>query len=522
MKGRSRPTAWRSLRQLGPVTTCACGSHGCPQRRHRSSEAAPAAGGCRTPPCEVANLAASKYIARQRPLPRVTNRRLKTEDRQPSEPGRLWQADFPFAPSRVPVFYGWVIVAISTLAIIFSIPGQTMGFSVFTDILMEQLGLSRVQLSSAYFIGTILSGFTLPYLGRVFDRIGARRMVVYAAGSTALVLFYLSQSRRLLDAVPFVERTVAAFLIITLGFYLIRASAQGVLTMASRNAIGKWFDYHRGIALAVSGVAVSFAFSFAPQGLDLLIGRFGWSGAWIVLGVLTLVVMASLGWLLLRDNPEECGLLMDGAAGTGQRRQQNADAVAHRDYSRPEALRTWAFWAFNLSFAFWSMFGTAATFHIVSIGGMSGHARSEIIGYFVPMAVISVLTNIFCGWVSTHIRLKYLLLMMNIAALAAVYGTLDLDTGVGLAFFVGGFGVCGGAFAALSGIVWPRFFGRTSLGAISGVGMSSMVIGSGIGPLFFSLSMKLSGSYDLAFYLSAIIPALLLAGSFWADNPQRQ
>ena len=467
---------------------------------------------------------ARQYIARQEPYPRLSNRLLNSDDQHESEQSRLWQADFPFAPSRFPIFYGWVIVAISTLAIIFSIPGQTMGFSVFTDILMEQLGLSRVQLSTAYFVGTILSGFTLPYLGRVFDRIGARRMVVYAAGATALVLFYLSQSRRLLDAVPFVERTVAAFLIITIGFYLIRASAQGVLTMAARNAIGKWFDYHRGSALAVSGVAVSFAFSFAPQGLDLLIGRFGWSGAWIVLGILTLAVMASLGWLLLRDNPEECGLLMDGVApdSAGQRRQQHADAIAHRDYSRPEALRTWAFWAFNLSFAFWSMFGTAATFHIVSIGETSGHPRSEIIGYFVPMALISVLTNIFCGWVSTHIRLKHLLLMMNVAALAAVYGTLVLDSGIGLAFFVTGFGVCGGAFAALSGIVWPRFFGRASLGAISGVGMSSMVIASGIGPLFFSLSMKLSGTYEPALYLSAILPALLLAGSFWADNPQRQ
>ena len=168
------------------------------------------------------------------------------------------------------------------------------------------------------------------------------------------------------------------------------------------------------------------------------------------------------------------------------------------------------------------MFGTAATFHIVSIGEINGHPRSEIIGYFVPMAAISVLTNIFCGWVSTHIRLKHLLLMMNIAALAGVYGVLELDSRAGLWFFIGGFGVCGGAFAALSGIVWPRFFGRASLGSISGVGMSSMVIASGIGPLLFSLSMKLSGSYEAALYLSALFPTLLIVGSLWADNPQRR
>ena len=422
----------------------------------------------------------------------------------------------------MPFFYGWVVVAVGTLAIVFSIPGQTMGFSVFTDILMEQLGLSRVQLSTAYCIGTILSGFTLPYFGRVFDRLGARRMLVYSACATALVLFYLSQTRRLLDAVPFVERTVAAFAIITIGFYLIRASAQGVLTMSARNAIGKWFDHHRGKAFAISGVAVAFAFSFAPQALDFLIWKFGWSGAWVCLGLLTLGVMAVSGWLLMRDNPEECGLRMDGTADPKSTRRSNADAIAHRDYTRAEALGTWTFWAFNLSFGFWSMFGTAATFHIVSIGESTGHPRAEIIGYFVPMAVISVASNIFCGWASAHTRLKYLLLMMNLAALAGVWGTIALGSQLGLLFFIGGYGVAGGCFAALSGIAWPRFFGRRSLGAISGVGMSSMVIASGIGPLFFSLSKSFTGGYGAALYLSAVFPALLLAGSFWADNPQRR
>ena len=448
---------------------------------------------------------------------------LYPDDRQPKDTPRRWQADFPFAPARAPFFYGWVIVAISTLAIIFSIPGQTMGFSVFTDILIEQLGLSRVQLSTAYFIGTIASGLTLPYLGRVFDQLGARRMLVYSACATGLVLFYLSQTRRMLDVMPaFIGRTVAAFVLITIGFYLIRASAQGVLTMSGRNAIGKWFDYNRGIALAISGVAVAFAFSFAPQGLDFLIAKFGWSGAWIFLGVVTIAFMATLGWLFLRDNPEECGLTMDGPMKPGKVRKHNADAVIHREYTRSEALRTWTFWMFNLSFAFWSMFGTAGTFHIVSIGEATGHPRSEIIGFFVPMAVISVITNLFCGWASAHTRLKYLLVLMNLAALGGVWGTKTLDTPLGVWFFICGYGISGGCFAALTGIAWPRFFGRQALGAISGVAMSSMVIASGVGPLFLSLSKSLTGSYDLALYISATFPALLLIGSLKADNPQRK
>ena len=94
---------------------------------------------------------------------------------------KLWDPKFPFRPDKFPFFYGWVIVLAGTIAVIFSIPGQTMGFSVFTDILIEELGLNRVQLSTAYCVGTVVSGLSLPYFGRLYDRIGARRMIVYSA-----------------------------------------------------------------------------------------------------------------------------------------------------------------------------------------------------------------------------------------------------------------------------------------------------------------------------------------------------
>ena len=413
---------------------------------------------------------------------------------------RFWSPDFPLIPTRWPIFYGWVVVAVATLGIVFSIPGQTMGFSVFTDILIRELGLNRVQLSTAYCIGTVISGFTLPTLGRVFDQLGARKMVVWSSIATGVILFFLSRIRPLLDGLSSilssVSETVIAFVLITIGFYLIRASAQGVLTMTCRNVMGKWFDYHRGTALAVSGVATAFCFSIAPRFLDELIRRFDYDGAWILLGSLTLTVMAGLGWLLIRDNPEECGLTMDGPIKPGKKRQPHADSIAHRDYERAETLRTWAFWVFNLSFAFFALFSTAFTFHIVSIGEESGLLRSRIIGFFVPMSVISVITNLAVGWVSSRTRLKYLLLVMNAAAVLGVLGTLWLSSPSGVLAFILGNGICGGAFSALSGIVWPRFFGRKHLGSIQGTATTIMVVGASIGPLPFGAAYDATGSYQ--------------------------
>ncbi len=399
-----------------------------------------------------------------------------------------------------------------------------MGFSVFTEVLMEKLGLSRVALSTAYCVGTVASGLTLPALGRLLDHWGARRMVVASALVTGAVLFYLSQVARITAGVasvlPDAWRMGVAFAAICLGFYLIRASAQGVLTMTCRNAMGKWFDVRRGLAVSISGLAISFGFSVAPKLLDELIKRFEYDGAWLLLGILSIAVMAPFGWLILRDNPEEAGLQMDGP-NPPIPKKENPDMRIVREYPRRDALRTYSFWVFNLSFSFFALYSTAFTFHIVSLGKEFGFSKDFIITLFVPMATVSVGTNLVFGAINARTRLKFLLFLMNLGAVVGAIGLLYLNSPIGVPAYVAGNGICGGAFSCLTSIVWPRFFGRRWLGAIAGVGMSSMVIASGLGPIMFGAAAQVTGSYHFILLVSVSVPAVLAVLSLWADNPQR-
>ena len=219
-----------------------------------------------------------------------------------------------------------------------------MGFSVFTDLLMEELKLTRVELSLAYCLGTVASGLTLPWLGKVLDQWGERKMAVYSVVATGLILFYLAQTGPLSRALgSILPAGTAAFLVIGLGFYMIRAAAQGVLSMTCRNAVGKWFDHQRGLALAISGVLVSFSYSLAPRGLDWLIQKYGGhEGAWIAMGIGTLVIMAPLAWLLFRDRPEDDGLKMDNGKST-KKENLNPDMHIHHEFTRSEVIRDYSF-----------------------------------------------------------------------------------------------------------------------------------------------------------------------------------
>ena len=104
----------------------------------------------------------------------------------------------------------------------------------------------------------------------------------------------------------------------------------------------------------------------------------------------------------------------------------------------------------------------------------------------------------------------------------AALGMLFLNESVGVPAYVIGNGIASGGFVSLTGIVFPRFYGRLHLGAISGVNMSTMVIGSGLGPMLFGLCQHLTGTYKEILIASIIVPTLLAVFSLKADNPQRK
>ena len=79
---------------------------------------------------------------------------------------------------RSPVYYGWIVLGISTLGMAATLPGQTAGVSLFIDAFIEDLELSRSAVSWFYTVATVLGSLALPLVGRLLDRYGPRRVAV--------------------------------------------------------------------------------------------------------------------------------------------------------------------------------------------------------------------------------------------------------------------------------------------------------------------------------------------------------
>jgi MFS family permease len=423
-------------------------------------------------------------------------------------------------PAKSPFFYGYVILVIATVGVFFSMPGQTIGVSVFTDPVKDALGLSRNQFSNAYMIGTIASSFLIGRAGVWFDRYGARKVASLAALGLALTLFLCSWSVSMSN---FMKESleqdtwVVPFVLMTVLFFMLRFSGQGILTMASRNVIMIWFDKNRGKVNAVTSVAISLGFSSSPLWVSILIDSNGWELAWRYLGA-AVFVFSILAFLLYKDAPETYGLVPDGTKTKDGERSEKK--TVHKQYTLTEAQTTRAFWMYGLALAFNSFFITGLTFHIVSIFENEGFDKAAAISIFLPASIVAVTISTIFNFLSDYIALQLYLYLLLFGGILSSLGFLLLSTSLGIPFLIAGFGIMGGFFAVLNAVTWPRFFGRSHLGSITGKIMSFLILASALAPSIFSLSLSTFGSYHLVGYLGLAFLLFLSIASVKAKNPQ--
>lgn len=440
-----------------------------------------------------------------------------TQPQQNQADASRW-TDIPFSPRRWPFFYGWVIVAAATVGIIASIPGQTVGVGVFTDKLMEALGLSRTQISAAYMIGTIANSFLLPFAGSLTDRWGTRVMIVISSVCLGASLLLLSSAGRV---AAWIGPTALVVVMTSFFFLLIRFFGQGCLTMVSRVTIGKWFNHRRGLATAISTVFTAYAFNASPHYMNKLVQTLGWQHAYYALALSVGVGMAALGWVFYRDAPEPCGLTMDGNVDP-KWLQKAAARVPEtvKEFTRREAITTLEFWIYAAVTGWQALLITAVTFHITSIGAEAGLDRAQSFEVFPLIGMASVAVVLLGGWLSDRVRLKWLLLANILGELFAALGLLHIASGLGRVLFICGLALSGGLFGILMAVVWPRYFGRRHLGAVTGLVMSLIVFASAVGPFLFSALRDLTGSYRPVTLLAIVVPLLFILPAARAQNPQ--
>jgi len=408
-------------------------------------------------------------------------------------------------PFRNRFFYGWVIVGISALGIFFSGPGQTYSVSAFVDPLINHFGWSRSLVSSLYSLGTLCAGLTMTYMGRLVDRHGHRTMMPIIAAAFGLACLFMS--------------AILNPAMVLVGFGMIRLLGQGSMTLVSNTLVPQWFRFKRGQAMSLVALGGAISTASIPKINTWIIDLWGWRLAWQVWAVLLILAIAPLFRLLVRNRPEDLGLLPDNAAvpATGTL----GVPTDEESWTLTEAMRTRAFWLLISCMGIPSMINTGLIFHQVSILGARGLSPSVSATVFSVAVLVHLPVNFLAGYLLDRISPRMALAGIYVGHLILMAWILGTDS-IGMAIGMGVLrGIIGGFEGIIGGVLWPTYFGRRHIASIGGAAMTVMVIGSAMGPLPFGVAFDVFGGYSQIILIMMAFPAFGIVGALLATPPRK-
>ncbi len=391
-------------------------------------------------------------------------------------------------------FYGWVIVAISSLGIFVSGPGQSHTFSVFIDPISQDLGISKATMATAYGIATLAAAFLLPQTGRLVDRFGARLAMIVIAG--------------LLGICCMIFGAAANFLWLALGFALLRFFGQGSMMLGSANFVSQWFSRQRGFAMGLMAVGFGISMAVHPPLGQYLIETIGWRQAWVVLGIMTWVLMLPPLIFFAIDKPEDVGLLPDGErrAPSGAGDTPAADITG---LTLNEALQTISFYIVAAGWFSIAMLVTTLHFWQVQVLTHQGISTEFAARAFTISAVAMVVAMPLVGRLFDKLRTRYVFAIGLLVTASSLTLITFADSGPGAVLYSVVFGVNNAFSMTMFGYLWPRYFGRKHLGAIQGTGQMIGVFGASLGPFPVGWAFDAIGDATWTLRLLALIPAVI-------------
>ena len=401
----------------------------------------------------------------------------------------------PAGPEQSPrksIYYGWANLVIAALAMVGTLPGRTQGLGLITEPLIADLHIDRVSYAGINLWATLIgAAFCLP-CGRLTDRFGSRIVltgVLLALGGTVLVMSH-----------------TAGFVILCLTITLTRGFGQSALSVVSLALVGKWFARRLNLAMGVYSLLVGLGFIAAFPLVGHAVLKHGWRAAWSEVGLVLVLVAAPLAWLLVRNNPEERGLQVDGNAAESDIRLSDLDLR--------QALLSPAFWIFALSSSVFGLVYSGISLFNQSILEQRGFDATVYHTVLVVSTLLGLLANFAGGWLASRWSIQRLMGIGMVILAGSVFALPQVRTYAQVMLYGIAMGISGGVVTVVFFSVWGQVFGRSHLGRIQGCAQMMTVFASALGPLLLARTFQRTGSYDVMFYgLSLVV--VILGGCAW-------
>ncbi|MDR3510729.1 MAG: MFS transporter [Caulobacteraceae bacterium] len=358
-------------------------------------------------------------------------------------------------------------------------------FGLFLIPISHEFGWPRERVSGVLSLLALITAIAYPIIGRLADRLGPRRLILFGNLAFGACVIALGFSR-------------PSVLVFYGLFALIGVFGSMPSTMMYNRVISGWFDKARGSMLGLtSGLGNGTGATIMPFIALALMTAFGWRGAFFGLGGLVIAVGFPTLFFLLKEPPVHA-------------RGDQAQRIALEGMSLSEAARTSTFWMTLISIGLGAGCLTAVLAHVVPILTDRHFPVKEATLVVSVFAMVTAGFQIVVGWLLDKTGSPKMIAPLYLIAVA---GMLTLEHGSSLPVLVLGGALMGVGMGAEFGCLpyfISRYFGLRRFGMIAGVMYSAVIIAQGATPYLMDVDFDHHRSYLLALH---VIEFVLVGGA---------
>lgn len=294
------------------------------------------------------------------------------------------------------IHYGWIVVGVTCLVLLTG-AGVRSTPGILMVPLEEEFHWSRATIAFAVSINLILYGSIGPFAAAIMERFGIRRSVLCALTLVAIGVALTSLMRY-------------PWQLILMWGFLVGAGTGFLATVLSATIAARWFTARRGLVVGIlSGGSASGQLLFLPVMANITTA-YGWRATVITIA-LVLSVVIPLVALIMRDRPQDVGLLPYGEIGEPKpvvRAQGSPVALAFG--ALREAVRVKDFWLIGGSY-FVCGASTNGLIGTHLIPACIDHGFSEVTGaaLLATMGIFNFIGTTSSGWLSDKFDNRLLL-----------------------------------------------------------------------------------------------------------------
>jgi predicted MFS family arabinose efflux permease len=378
------------------------------------------------------------------------------------------------------------LVLATCFAVLLMNSGARFAMGLLLKPMAEDLAWSRTALSSAVTVFMIIAAASLPFMGRLVDTFGARRVLGTCVALSALGIL----------ALPFVQAPwqllVCYGVIFALGSAGTSITPIGVL-------LSEWFPGRLGMAnsIAISGMGLGQLLVISV--LAALLTDIGWRGAYLGIAIAMFAIVIPV--LFLPTNKKGGS----SAAPAAVPAADNASATVREALRRPRV--QWLL-AIYLVCGFQDFF--IAT-HIVAYALDTG-VESALAGHMLAfMGLVGLAGVLATGWFNDRVGPLGPTAVCFVLRIGLFAALLSSDSHI--VVIVSAL-VYGGTFwitAPLTVVFTRQLVGTQLLGTMSGIITMTHHAAGGVGAIVGALMFDSQGNYTNALWLSLVLSVLALA-----------